>query len=77
MTEVENSKSGLMEGNVPAQVVSNVKWSAQVSSGIAGEAVGWKQKQNKWSEQCPGGPRWKYHKSGWINEDPSLGRSRG
>ena len=44
MTEVENSKSGRMEGSVPARVVSNVKWSARVSSGIAGEAVGWKQK---------------------------------
>ena len=42
MREVENSESGLMEGSVPARVVSKVKWSAQVSSGIAGEAVGWK-----------------------------------
>ena len=49
MIGVENSKSGLVEGNVPAWVVSNVKWSTWVSLEIASKAVGWKQKQNKWS----------------------------
>ena len=57
MMKAENSESRLMEGNVSARVVSNVKWSARAGLGITGKAVGRQQKENQWSEQCPGGPR--------------------